>query len=70
MFSVIFLIKNYLYIEVKNMEKQKPQAKTIFSKHYSRDGDSGYFNIHQVKQKVDNYNTLINSFSNKESSTI
>ena len=53
------------------MAKQKEtQARTIFSKHYSRNSDSGYFNIHQVKQKVDNYNTLINSFSNKDSSII
>lgn len=41
--------------------------RSVLDKHYAREGDSGYFNFHQVEQKVNNYYSLMTGFSDTTS---
>lgn len=52
------------------MAKQSGKAKepkNLLTRHKTRDGDGGYYSFNQVRQIVDNYETLNAAYSNKQS---
>ena len=45
--------------------KKAKQPKNLLTRHKTRDSDGGYYSFNQVRQIVDNYETLNAAYSNK-----